>query len=325
MVPIVVLMSVYNEPLDWLKRSIQSILNQTFRDFEFIIVNDNPHRQELKDILKSYDNRDGRIRIIENCENLGPAGAKNKALRSAGGRYIAIMDADDISLPERLKSQYQFLEKNSDIFLVGTSVQITDQNGVLKEKVIKHKSHKLIVNDILTGKLPFYHPTIMFRNEGFSYRDKFTVTLDYDFYLVCLSKNKKFGNLKQVLLHYRVSDQSISMTKKQKQVVFKKLAFKFYSERIKTGKDSYLDLDFNDQEQVLRFLGVKPEQLEAEAFKEKIVFALAAGDYEAAQQAFECYKEHNVKKAEKFILCLFLAFPWLHKLYRKLRYEILKF
>lgn len=319
-----VVMSVYNEPLDWLKGSIESILNQTFTEFEFIIVNDNPAGEELRDILKKYKNQDERITIIENPENLGPAGAKNRGLRLAVGKYIAIMDADDISLPERLELQYQFLEKNSDVFLVGTSVQIFDQNGQTKEKVIKTQDHNQIVNNLLGGKLAFYHPTIMFRNKNIRYRDKFRTTLDYDLYLNILSKGRRFANLKDVLYYYRVSNKSISMNKRRKQIIYKKLAFKFYYERLQKAGDSYSQLDFNDDPALTKFLGIDSDKLESEALRETIVFALGAGDNKTARQAFADYKKYNPQKTEKFILGLFIAFPHLHKLYRKLRYQFLK-
>lgn len=319
-----VLMSVYNEPLEWLQRSIDSILAQTFEAFELIIINDNPQRCELKDILKSYSNRDGRIRIIENCENLGLTKSLNKGIGQAEGKYIARMDADDISLPKRFELQHQFLEKHQDIFLVGTSVQIMDRNGLLREKVIKHSNHKRLINDILAGKLAFYHPTIMLRNEGFLYRDKFNTGQDYDLYLTLLLKGKKFSNIKEIGLHYRMSNQSISMSKKRRQVILGKLALKFYYEKLQNGCDSYDKLDFSDEEQLVKFIGIPLDRLEAEAFREKTVFALGTGDYEAAHQAFQCYKKYNARKAEKLILWLFLTFPWLRKLYRKLIYEILK-
>lgn len=319
-----VLMSVYNEPLDWLKSSIESILSQTFTEFEFIIINDNPARQELRDVLQSYKNQDERIRIIENPENLGLTKSLNIGLKEAKGKYIARMDGDDISLGERLKLQYQFLEKNSNIFLVGTSVQTIDQNGTLKEKVIKHNNHKQIANDMFTNRLPFYHPTIMFRNRGLLYRENFQTTQDYDFYLNSLSKGEEFGNLKGVLYYYRVSNKSVSMNRRRKQVLYKKLALKFYHERLRDGCDSYDKLDFNDDEQLIKFLGITSNKLEAEALRETMIFALGAGDYEAAQQAFWNYKNHNPKKTEKLILWLFIAFPRIHKLYRKLRYQILR-
>jgi glycosyltransferase involved in cell wall biosynthesis len=319
-----VVMSVYNEPLEWLQRSIDSILSQTFEAFEFIIINDNPQRREIKDILKGYSNRDGRIRIIENCENLGLAESLNKGIRQAQGKYIARMDADDISLPERFELQHEFLERHKDVFLVGTSAQIMDRNGLLREKAIMHSGHKDIVNDILTGKLAFYHSTIMFRNEGFLYRDKLNNVEDYDLYLNLLLKGKKFSNIKEVGLYYRMSGQGISMTKKRRQVILGKLAMKFYYENLQNGCDSYDKLDFNDEPQLVKFIGIPLDKLEAEVSREKMVFALGIGDYEAARQAFACYKKYNPEKAEEFVLWLFLTFPWLRKLYRKLRYEIFK-
>ena len=319
-----VLMSVHNEPLEWLQNSIDSILTQTFEEFEFIIINDNPHIQELENILKSYGNRDGRIKIIENGENLGLAKSLNEGLKQAKGKYIARMDADDISLPERFELQYQFLEKHKDIFIVGCSVQIMDRNGQLREKAIKHSEHKDIVNNILGRKLGLYHSTIMFRNEGFLYRDKLNTVEDYDLYLNLLFKGKKFGNIKEIGLRYRMSGQSVSMRKKLNQVILRKLALKFYYEKLQYGYDSYDKLEFSDEEQLISFLGIPLDRLEAEAFMEKIVFALGACDYEAAQQAFQSYKKYNVKKTEKFILWLFLTCPWFYRLYRKLRYEILK-
>ncbi len=317
-------MSVYNEPLDWLKGSIESILNQTFTEFEFIIVNDNPAGEELRDVLKKYKNQDERITIIENPENLGLTKSLNIGIKEAKTKYIARMDADDISLPERLKLQYQFLEKNSDIFLVGTSVQIFDQNGQTKGRVIKTQDHNQIVSSLLGGKLAFYHPTIMFRNENMLYRENFQTTQDYDLYLNILSKGRRFANLKDVLYYYRVSNKSISMNKRRRQILYKKLAFKFYYERLQKAGDSYSQLDFNDEPALIEFLDIDPDKLESEALRETIVFALGAGDYKAAQQAFAAYKNHNPPKAEKFILAIFIAFPNLHKLYRKLRYQILR-
>lgn len=319
-----VIMSVYNEPPDWLSGSIESILNQTFTEFEFIIINDNPAGEGLDAMLKSYMNKDERIKIITNLKNLGLTKSLNLGIREAKGKYIARMDADDISLPERLKSQYQFLEKHGDIFLVGTSVQILDQNGQTEGKVIKTQEHNRLVNSILQEKLPFYHPTIMFRNKNVLYREKFQTTQDYDFYLNILSKGERFGNLKEVLYYYRVSNKSISTNKKRKQILYKKLALKFYDERSRTGSDSYSRLDFNDEQQLITFLNITPGKLEAEVLKEQIAFALNAGDFENARRMLAIHRKTNHKKSEAFSLWLFATFPWLHRLYRRLRYQFLK-
>ena len=107
-----VIMSVYNEPLDWVQESIDSILQQTFGNFEFIIINDNPNNKELFDFLITNKIKDNRIIIINNDENIGLTKSLNKGLERAKGEYIARMDADDISLPERLEKQINFLNTN---------------------------------------------------------------------------------------------------------------------------------------------------------------------------------------------------------------------
>ncbi len=325
MASISVIMSVYNEPLNWLKESIESILNQTFREFEFIIINDNPQREDIIESLLTYKGQDNRIHIINNKNNYGPAGSKNKGLAIATGKYIAIMDADDISRPERLERQYHFLENHNGIFLVGSSVKIIGQNGTLKEKITKHSSHKQIVKDLFTGRLAFYHPTIMFRNESFMYREKFKVTLDLDLYLTFLSSSKRFSNLKDVLLYYRVSNKSISMTKKRTQIIYKKLALNFFHERQRNNVDSYNKLDFNDERQLIEFLKIDPDKLEAEVLKEKTLCALKAGDYEVAQKAFEDYKRYEVDSFGRMTLLLFITVPFVYSFYRRLRYQLLRF
>jgi len=320
---ITVIMSVFNEPLDWISGSIESILRQTFKDFEFIIINDNPNRKDISNLVSAYKSKDARILFIENEKNLGQAEARNRGLKIASGKYIAIMDADDISLPERLQRQYQFLENHNDIFLLGCSAQIMDRNGQLREKAVKTGNHNDIVKNLLTGRLAFYHPTIMFRNEGLLYRGKFTCE-DYDFYLTLLSQGKKNSNIKEICLNYRVSGQNISMTRKRKQVIHGKLALKFYYERQQTGYDSYDKLDFGNEEQIIKFIGIPADKLEALVSREQLVFALGAGDYRAARQTFECYKKYGTKKTEKLVLWLFLNVPYFYKIYRKLRYEFFR-
>jgi glycosyltransferase involved in cell wall biosynthesis len=98
-------MGVYKEPLDWLRQSIDSILNQSFTDYEFIIICDNPRYEEGMELLKKYANSDRRIILLFNNENIGLTKSLNKGLEIARGKYIARMDADDISKPERLTRQ----------------------------------------------------------------------------------------------------------------------------------------------------------------------------------------------------------------------------
>lgn len=101
-----VVMAIYNEPVEWMRQAIDSILYQSFKDFEFIIINDNPIRVENKEILDEYSAKDSRVIVVLNEENIGLTKSLNKGLAIASGEYIARMDADDIAMPERLRMQY---------------------------------------------------------------------------------------------------------------------------------------------------------------------------------------------------------------------------
>lgn len=323
MAKISVVMSVYNEPPEWLRASIESMLNQTFTNFEFIIINDNPERSDLQEILYGYQNKDSRIRIVRNEVNLGITKSLNKALKLAAGKYIARMDADDISLPQRLQLQYEFLESRQEIFLVGSAVRRMNQKGKLLTKAIRNLKHQKIVKDIFAKKLAFYHPAIMFRNEGYYYREKFTIAQDSDFYLILLSDGKEFANLKDVLLYYRLSNRSISGTKRRQQIILRRLALKFYSERKTKGSDSYEIIDFQDNSQVTKFLNISGKELETRIMREKVIFALGTGDISAARANFNEYKKQVGWKFETFCLWLFTRSLRIYRLYRKVRYELL--
>ena len=115
-----VIMTVYKESKEELKESFESIINQTYKNIEFIIVIDNPKEQWRIDFIKSYN--DSRVKLVVNKENLGLPLSLNKALKLVTGNYIARMDADDISILDRLEKQLTYL-KNSDCDLVGCYMQ----------------------------------------------------------------------------------------------------------------------------------------------------------------------------------------------------------
>lgn len=126
-----VIMSVYKEPVEWLHESIDSILNQTFTDFEFIIICDNPSYDEGIALLYAYKEKDHRIVLIENEKNLGLTKSLNKGITVAKGDFIARMDADDISLPERFEKQMSLLEKHPEIGVCGSIIDyMGDRKGV---------------------------------------------------------------------------------------------------------------------------------------------------------------------------------------------------
>lgn len=238
-------MAVYNSE-KFLSESIESILNQTFRDFEFVIIDDCSTDKSLG-IIQKYSKKDDRIVVIENENNIGLTKSLNKGVKIAKGNYIARIDADDTALNNRFEVQYNFLEKNKDIFLVGTGAYnySSSSNGATTT-IHKPLTNPLDIKKRLSFKNCIYHSTIMFRNEGFLYREKFVYAQDYDFYLSLLLKNKNLSNIAEPLNKYSINDRAISWANKGKQKLFADKAKEFYQQRLKFGKDEYDKFDPNE-------------------------------------------------------------------------------
>ncbi|HET9570353.1 MAG TPA: glycosyltransferase [Bacteroidales bacterium] len=217
-----VVMSIYNEPEKWLKNSIESILNQTFSNIEFIIVNDNPGRELNGLIVRGFMEVDSRIRLIENTDNLGLTRSLNIAFKEAHGTYIARMDADDISLTERLETQYQFMEANPEIGVCGCWAQFFGNIHIFSQKVYKVPLSPSQIQTALPFYNPLIHSTSFFRKsviEPFEqlYDEKYINAQDYMLWEKLLNCNIVLANLENILLRYRVSKSQISSTMKQRQ------------------------------------------------------------------------------------------------------------
>jgi glycosyltransferase involved in cell wall biosynthesis len=230
-------MSVYNGE-QFLIESVESVLNQTFSDFEFLIFDDASTDNSYK-ILYEFAKKDNRIILYKNEENIGLTKSLNKAIQIAKAQYIARADADDINLPLRFEKQIEFLESNPDIFLAGSWAKNIENTGEIG-RLIKNEINEKKIKKILAFRNTILHPTIMFRNsDNFLYREKFIFSQDYDFYLQLLSANKLMANIPLVLILYRVHSQSISVSKHAKQRLFAQKAAQFFAERQKYGSDSY--------------------------------------------------------------------------------------
>lgn len=198
-----VLMPVYNTKEVYLRASIESILNQTFTDFELIIVNDGSTNNAEKVVL-SY--KDDRIKYFKQ-ENQGIVGALNNAWAKASGKYIARMDSDDIAYPERFAKQVKFLEENPEYSLVGSWAKIIPSNNVIK------LPQDIKVMDLLADCM-FIHPSIMFNKADFEkfnlqYETGFEYAEDYCMYARAV-KYLKMTNLQEALLDYRVYPENSS-------------------------------------------------------------------------------------------------------------------
>lgn len=232
-----VIMSVYNGE-EYLSETMDSLLDQTFKDFELIIINDGSSDNTLK-ILKQYQKKDKRVIILDNRKNLGFITSLNKGLHAAKGKYIARMDGDDICMRERFQLQHEFLERHKDIFLLGTYAINIDKNGN-KLSLFKPPVKPEAIAKTLERYNCMYHNTIMYRNtKEFYYRKKMYYVEDYDLYLNYLTMGKKLANLPEYLVKYRRLGNSASFSKKGKQELFSRKAREFYNQRKDRGYDDY--------------------------------------------------------------------------------------
>lgn len=205
-------MSVHNGAR-YLREAISSMLNQTLKEFEFIIVND-ASTDESESIINSFN--DPRIKIIKNEQNIGLTKSLNIALQKSTGSYIARMDADDISLPERLTVQKNFLDTHPDIVCVGSALRIIDENGVMcGTKAVF--SDPDILGFHMRLKNQIAHPTVMFRKDAIlhegGYDESFRYAQDYDLWSRLLQKGYRFSNIETPLLLYRSHNESITQGK----------------------------------------------------------------------------------------------------------------
>lgn len=257
-----VIMSTYNESVEEIRLSINSILNQTYEDFEFIIINDNPKSAQLKAVLKDFALQDNRIRLIENEKNLGLAVSLNKGLVIARGEYIARMDADDISLPDRFETQMNFLKKNN-VDLISGFTTIIDENGNEAPQEAQTAIYEsLDLKKILKYGDVIRHPTVMGKISAFhdvgGYRELVPVE-DYDIWLRMLSCNKKIGCIGKRVLKYRIRTSSISRQNGYRQFIAARYVKKLYKQRLKNGVDNYSKENY--KQYLERFRVGDPEML----------------------------------------------------------------
>jgi len=234
-------MSVYEEPFEWVKESIDSILNQTYPDIEFIIILDNPNNINLNLKIKNYIKNNTKAIILHNEKNIGLARSLNRGIEYSTGDYIARMDADDISNVIRIEKQIKFLQHNKDISLVGSNMEKIDESGS-GFGVMALPSDKNLLKELASCSTISFHPTWMFRksilNELNGYRP-FPASQDYDFILRLSDQGFFVSNIQENLLKHRINKNSISNKKSLLQLKLKKYIIELHKERIATGIDTF--------------------------------------------------------------------------------------
>lgn len=232
-----VVMAVYNG-IPYIEEAIKSILGQSYKNFELIIVNDASTDETLK-YLKSL--RDKRIIIINNSKNLGLAASLNNALEVARGEYIARMDADDISMPERLETQLKYLEEHPQITLCGCWADLIDEKGI-KTGSKRYTTQPEKIKSTLLNFPCIIHPTFFARRKFYielkGYDSKFDFAEDYE--LLMRARNKfQMANINKTLFKWRLWDKRRS---RQNMHYMDKIDFKIKLESLKRDGLSVMGL-----------------------------------------------------------------------------------
>lgn len=203
-----IVMPVFNRER-YIKSSVESILNQTFSDFEFIIVNDGSTDKTLE-ILESY--KDDRIKIFNNETNRGIVYSRNRGLKETNSELIGMFDSDDIATPDKFQLQYSFLEKNPDIAMVGAGAKWIDEDGKLLTKKWKVDKPNKQIPAILLFRNYFIQSTILVRKKAIPkglYSSGFDVVEDYKMWFE-ISQYHKVANINKYLILYRVHSDNVS-------------------------------------------------------------------------------------------------------------------
>ena len=233
-----VILCVYKEPIKYISDAIQSIINQTYKNIQLIIVIDYPDSDELYDFLENVQRTDSRIKLVKNEKNLGLVESLNSGLNHCDGSFIARMDADDISVLCRLEKQLKYLKEN-ELDLVGSwyDTFIDDVESVEGECV--HYRTEDIHNTLrIASCLP--HPTWLGKREVFIYNKGYRdikACEDYDFLIRAYQSGFKLGNVPEILLHYRLNPNSISHINN----IHQKVVFKYLSKNFKKGSIVSID------------------------------------------------------------------------------------
>ena len=257
-----IVMPIYNSET-YLDEAILSIIHQTYKNWELLIINEFGSNEEGKRIINRYAAIDSRIRLIQNSERLGIAESLNEGLRQAKGEYIARMDGDDISLPERIEKQVEFMESNNDILLCGVQVEVF---GSEKWDWKLETDPARIRTDALFYS-PCVHPTILFRRDVINkynvfYNKDYKASEDYDFFTRILEFGE-IANLKEVLFKYRLYGTNATY-------INNNIGFKIYSDVMERHFHK-LGIDFSRKEVDLLSVHYSLKGLEGVEVLEKMV------------------------------------------------------
>lgn len=245
MVTISVVMPTYNTPIPFLKEAVESVLDQTFRDFEFIIIDDGSTNEST---VYLDGLTDPRVRLIRNEINLGITKSLNIGFRAAKGKYVARMDDDDVSLPERFEKQLAFMESHPDVIVCGTRTAGIGERPLVKNAVIEDMEHYRV--RMLFGNPGPQHPTAFFSREklieySIEYNEQLFYSQDYGMW-VTISQLGKICIMPDVLLYRRVYADQVSKAHRERQIECDKMTQrKLLTQLLGSVTEEELDLHYH--------------------------------------------------------------------------------
>lgn len=212
-----VLMPIYNTNLTYLQEAVNSVLNQSEPDFEFLILNDSPDNHELENFVLSF--KDPRIKYFKNEKNMGISATRNKLIDLSGGKYLAIMDHDDISLPERFKKEADYLDAHPEVGVVSCWYQRMGKNKIVKFPIDNSSISMYLTNDSYISHSAAMVRKSVLTDNNIYYESEYTPAEDYAMWCRLIGKTE-FYNIPEVLFLYRKHQGQTSklQTKKMSEV-----------------------------------------------------------------------------------------------------------
>lgn len=223
-IEVTVLMSVYNTPFTQFKEAVDSILNQTYMEFEFLIIDDG-EKEECINYIKEC--KDTRVILIKNPKNIGLAKSLNKGIDLARGKYIVRMDSDDISYPNRVKKQLDFIKKHSEYAIVSSKAEFFDEAGIYGRT---QEIGEIEKRDLIKGT-PFVHPSMIINKEilkkvgGYP---EYRRSQDYAMTMNMYANGYKGYIMDEFLLKYRMDQNGYRKKKFKYRILEMKIRFKYF-------------------------------------------------------------------------------------------------
>lgn len=313
-----VIMAAYNTE-EYIEEAIDSILQQSYKNFELLIVEDASTDGTL-DVIKKYT--DSRIRLIKNAENLGQTKCLNIGIREASGKYILIMDSDDIALPDRLKIQIEFMEQNPEIVAAGSWLKgFGKKNYVLQTPPEHDEIRALLVLGNVVANTTFIIRKSILDTYDVQYNESIRYAQDY-YFIEEMSTRGKIAVIPQVLMKYRTHDKQVSIAKEKEQITCLETTFKriladlgiALSDRemelwSKLCIGEFKDADDNEKQIVTDIVKcIKKNNEELRLYNQEILVRILED-----RLAFPNMRIQNKAVDEKFLLQIDLLDKWLKK------------